>query len=491
MSDMLIANEILSLMAGATISYPDTEVFTLHPTDRVLLETHLKHGGILAGYINRYLSFEIKSHDRTYSNILAGSVDTTNVTLLVFETDTDLNDSIQTLGSNNTRIYEYFGTIGKFRRRVIIPYNQITSIEIILVKPIFTVLFNSNEGSDVVGQNINYDTLARLPIAPTKPGYTFVNWYKEASCTNIWDFDADTVTAATTIYAEWTTNSYTVTFNINGGSATGSQSIPYNTVATLPAAPTKTGYTFGGWYKEIGLVNLWSFGTNVVTGATTIYAKWTINVSVTFNSNGGSVVASQVIDCNTVATLPTPPTKTGYTFGGWYKEVSLINIWSFGINRIISATTIYAKWNVISYTVTFDSGTDGSAVTSQSIDYNTVATLPTPPTKTGYTFDAWYSDAGLTTAWTFASDLITAAATIYAKWTIISYTVTFDSGTDGSAVTSQSIDYNTVATLPTDPTRTGYTFDAWYSDVDCTILWIFASDVVTAATTIYAKWTII
>ena len=90
-----------------------------------------------------------------------------------------------------------------------------------------------------------------------------------------------------TLYAKWTINSYTVSFESNGGTAVGSQVVAYNGLATAPTAPTRTGYTFEGWYSDSDLITAFSF-TTVITADVTLYAKWTINTyTVSFNSNGG------------------------------------------------------------------------------------------------------------------------------------------------------------------------------------------------------------
>ena len=128
---------------------------------------------------------------------------------------------------------------------------------------------------------------------------------------------------------------------------------------------------------------------------TTSWAQWSINsYTVTFNSNGGSAVSNITQNYGTSITKPTDPTRTGYTFGGWYNEASLTNpvTWPFNIS---SNLTFYAKWNINSYTVTFNSN-GGSAVTAITQNYGTSITKPTDPTRTGYTFGGWYSNAALT-----------------------------------------------------------------------------------------------
>ena len=142
--------------------------------------------------------------------------------------------------------------------------------------------------------------------------------------------------------------------------------------------------------------------------------------TVTFESNGGSSVASITPIRGEFITAPPPPTKAGYDFSGWYKESDLTTPWNFASDKIGSSDiTLYAKWTEgapDTYTVTFESN-GGSAVAAKTgIAKDTTITAPTSPTRTNYTFNGWYSDLGLTTAWNFATP-ITADITLYAKWT--------------------------------------------------------------------------
>ena len=350
----------------------------------------------------------------------------------------------------------------------------------------YTVSFDSQGGNVVTAQAVNYDAKATSPTAPTKTGYVFAGWFKQSACTDVWTFTSDTVAGNTTLYAKWTINTYTVSFDSQSGSAVTSQAINYGAKATTPTAPTRTGYTFSGWFKESACTNSWTFTSDTVTGNTTLYAKWTpISYAVTFNSQSGSAVTAQAINYNEYATTPTVPTRAGYTFGGWYKEVGCTTSWTFASDKILGATTIYAKWTINTYTVTFNSQS-GSAVTAKVTNYNTAITAPTAPTKTGYTFGGWYIEAGCTNAYVFSTP-VTADDILYAKWTINTYTVTFDSQS-GSAVTPIVTNYNTAITAPTVPTRAGYTFGGWYNEAGCTSSYVF-STLVTVNDTLYAKWT--
>ena len=226
------------------------------------------------------------------------------------------------------------------------------------------------------------------------------------------------------MYAQWTINSYTVTFDKNGGTIDAnptSKTATYGgTVGTLPTAPSRTGYAFASWnMASDGSGTAFTVSTPV-TATITVYAQWTINTyTVTFDKNGGTTDANPTTKTATyqgnVGSLPTPPSQTGYTFTGW-NTANDGNGTAFTASTAVTASIpVYAQWTINQYTVDFNSN-GGSAVTSQSVNYNATATQPSDPTKTDSTFAGWYSDEGLLFAFSF-STLITASITLYAQWT--------------------------------------------------------------------------
>jgi uncharacterized repeat protein (TIGR02543 family) len=148
--------------------------------------------------------------------------------------------------------------------------------------------------------------------------------------------------------------------------------------------------------------------------------------TVTFNTQGGSAVASQTVTESGKATQPANPTRTDYTFAGWYREAACTNAWNFANDAVTADITLYAKWisaGVTTYTVTFDTQ-GGNAVTSQTVEQGGKVAQPANPSRTDYNFAGWYKEAVCTNAWNFATDLVTANITLYAKWTQGTGTVT-------------------------------------------------------------------
>jgi uncharacterized protein (TIGR02145 family)/uncharacterized repeat protein (TIGR02543 family) len=366
------------------------------------------------------------------------------------------------------------------------PITAMTTLYAKWILNTYTISFNCNGGSTISNQAIAYDSAAILPTpAPTKAGYSFAGWYSDSTLSSAFSFSTLT-TASITLFAKWALNTNTVNFNSNGGSAVSAQTIGYNTTATQPSAPTRTGYSFAGWYSDSLLTTAFNFSVPVIT-AITLYAKWTLNTyAVSFNSNGGSSISAQTIAYNAFAIQPSAPTKTGNTFAGWYSDSALATAYGFS-TPVTAAITLFAKWTVNLYTVSFNSN-GGSAAISQMIAFNSTATQPSPtPTQSGYGLLGWYSDSLLTAAFSFSTP-VTSSITLYAKWTANLYIVTFNSN-GGSSVPNQTVVYNSVATQPTSPIRTGYILSGWYLDSVLTSVFNFSTPI-TASITLYAKWTI-
>jgi uncharacterized repeat protein (TIGR02543 family) len=188
--------------------------------------------------------------------------------------------------------------------------------------------------------------------------------------------------------------------------------------------------------------------------------------TVTFQSEGGSEVASQ-IRANTPAAQPDNPTKEGHTFIGWYNGESE---WDFE-TPVTTGLILTAKWQVNQYTITFKPENGGQDIVIKQ-DYGTAITAPANPTKTGYTFAGWDK--------TIPSTMPAGDMTITARWTVNQYTITFKLENGGQDIVIKQ-DYGTAITAPANPTKTGYTFAGWDKTIPTTMP---AGDM-----TITARWT--
>lgn len=391
-------------------------------------------------------------------------------------------------------------------------------------KPIaYTVVFNSNgaEGS-MADQQMTYDTEAALSlIGYTKTGYHFLGWAKTSNA-KTGELDnleqvmnlAEKEGSKVTLYAVWGANTYAVAFHANGGTGSpmAEQSFTYDEAvkALSKNLYSRTGYSFEGWattdsasaamYKDQQQVR------NLVTeqnGELHLYAVWKAkSYTVTFDANKGETTTNSmnVTYGSAYGTLPTA-TRIGYEFTGWYTERDggevVVNS---NIVNITKDITLYAHWTAKTFTVSFNTnmGSGSSTPTEVSsihVNYDHgYGGLPVT-SRTGYTFDGWYTaGSGGTRVTADTKVALTADQTLYAHWTANTYTVTFkaNNGNFTGSVTDINITqtYDANYKLPgNEPTRSGYTFRGWYTEKT-------AGEQVTAATKmttareqeLYAHW---
>ena len=296
----------------------------------------------------------------------------------------------------------------------------------------YIIMFDTDGGSDVAPITQDYDTDITAPEAPTKEGYTFAGWLPELPE----KMPAENVT----IKALWTINKYTITFNTDGGSYIAPITQDYNTAVTAPENPSKTGYTFAGWDKNIP--------ATMPAENVTIKAQWTINqYTITFDTDGGSTIDAITQDYGTKITAPEAPTKEDYVFVGWDKEIPA--------TMPAESVTITAQWKAAKYNITWI--VDGQE-TKTTADYNKLPSYgENVPTKTA-TAEYTYEFIG----WEPELKLATEDATYTAKFkeVPIIYTITWNWNVDGK-VTNVSVAYGAAITAPADPTKEGYTFTGW------------------------------
>ena len=208
----------------------------------------------------------------------------------------------------------------------------------------------------------------------TRTGHTQVGWATVDGGEKVYGLDAVyTQNEALTLYPVWNTNKYTITFDTNGGSEIAPITQDYGTAITAPADPTREGYTFIGWDKAIP--------ATMPAENVTVTAQWEINrYTVTFDTAGGSEIAPITQDYGTAIAAPADPTREGYTFIGWDREIPA--------NMPAENVTLTAQWEINRYTVTFDTN-GGSEIAPITQDYGTAITAPADPTREGYTFIGW------------------------------------------------------------------------------------------------------
>jgi len=439
--------------------------------------------------ITLYAEWEANTYTITWKNDDGSVIDTTNVVYNNLPTHADPTKPA-------TAEYTYVFT-GWTPSIAIATANATYQATFASIKNEYTVTFVTDGGTYVNPVTAKYGSTIAEPTT-TKEGHTFTGWYyNDGGEEKKWNFTSDTVKSNITLTAHWTVNKYTVSFDSMGGSVVpSSTNVEWNTSIAKPTNPTRTDYDFVCWMyngQEFKFSN--DANPTLVKGNITLTAKWAAApyFDVTFNVDGGTAVAAQSIQRDHLVNNPgtTATTKTGYTFKGWYDKPSSdqsAKVWDFANNKITSATTIYAHWDINTYTVTYDAA-GGSDVASAQVQYNnTIATSPTT-TRTHYTFDGWYNGD---TKWVFGTDgtKVTGNVTLVARWIPVeTYTVSFDTQ-GGSLIDTQTVYKGDKATQPaSDPTKEGYTFNGWFNQATGGSQFDFANTPITAKTTIYAQWT--
>ena len=358
----------------------------------------------------------------------------------------------------------------------------------------YTITFDTDGGTAIAPISQDYGTTITAPANPTKTGYTFVGWDKTIPST----MPAENVV----IKAQWKINQYTITFDTDGGSIISPITQDYNTAITKPSDPTKDGSVFAGWDMEIP--------SNMPAENMTIKALWKKLYTITFNTDGGTEVASITKAVGEALTAPANPTKTGYTFASWNpafpeimpeNDLELKALWNknqhkvtfynhddivfkeviVGYDEYIVAPTekpewaghtflgwnlqpetkmpdedvsYRAIWDEAEFTITFvtDGGTVISPITQK---YDTDITVPADPIKTGYTFEGWDKE--------IPSKMPAANLVITAKWKINEYTLSYH--VDGSLYKSLKYVYNSEVIAEPAPTKEGYTFSGWKEEI--------------------------
>ena len=361
----------------------------------------------------------------------------------------------------------------------------------------YAITLHNGDLISSVDYNVTMDSVELS--TPSKAGYAFNGWF-EKDAIDPFKYIKGTTVGNIDLYASFTINQYTITFNSNGGSEVDPIKQDYGTTVSKPTDPTKKGYIFAGWFKDNEtFLQEWNFEIDTMpVDGTTLFAKWTpITYSVIFNENSGTgSMEGQAFTYDETKKLNANSYENkGYTFLGWSLDKDATEVKYADSQEVSNLTyennaevTLYAVWQINQYTIIFNSN-EGSAVDSITADYNATVSKPTDPTKEGHTFAGWYSNEELTAEYTFTA-MPADNITLYAKWDINQYTITFNSN-GGSAVDPITKNYATVISKPADPTKEGYIFAGWFKDNETFLQeWNFETDTVPVdGTTLYAKWT--
>ena len=386
----------------------------------------------------------------------------------------------------------------------------------------YTFTYNANGGNSgpavVTGLNVGgFVTVSNT--VPLRTGYSFLGWNSNMAGTGT-DYSAGTqyLMGATNaiIYAKWQGNPFTLTYNTNGGTTTQSPTSEGRTAGSTEnissTLPTRNGYTFTGWTTALnGTGTSYSAGSALTMPGSnlTLYAQWSAaSNAVTYNANGGSGAPGSTSAAfgSTVTVSSTVPTRTGYTFIGW-NQASGGGSTSYASGDTFSmpatSITLYAQWAAVNYLLSYDANGGTGQPLTQSIAYDPAATSnatvsATVPTRSGYDFLGWNTVAngsGTVRASSATFAMPAANVTLYAQWSLATYTVYYNANGGVGTIAPQPGRYNTTITLTSSlPTRTGYTFVGWNVAPDGTGSAFNSGATFTIPsnnTTMYAQWTAI
>lgn len=339
------------------------------------------------------------------------------------------------------------------------------------------------DGTQVLGkQVVTGSGTIKAPSAPTKAGHTFDGWYSNSELAAPFDFDNTSISSDTSIYAKFTAQECKVTYDYNTPNVSSkTEEVDYGTKVT--EAPTRTGYTFMGWYAGAKQYD----ADTPITSDVTLVAQWAVaSYTVSFNMGGAPAIGKQTVEAGGYAIQPSDPTYAGHVFKGWYTDSSYNNVFDFA-QPINAETTIYAKWaEAWTIKLYYTSGSASADETLLVEKDQVLSTLPTP-SRNGYTFKGWKDAANKDVT---AETVPSGNMELTAQWEANDCAVSFVDSLDGKAIgSSQTVKYGQKAAQPVDsPTHFGYEFDGWYEDKTCAKAFDFANTDITGDTTIYAKW---
>lgn len=344
----------------------------------------------------------------------------------------------------------------------------------------YTVSFDSNGGSLVPNQVVEFLGTAKRPTDPTREKYRFDDWYSDDSLTTVFNFSTE-ITSSIRLYAKWIRELVTVTFNAKNGSFPTYQSIPVGSVIEDAPTPTKPDSLFVAWCIDYECTTEFDM-TTPVNEDLTLYAKYIPQYSVNFFDRD-TIYETQLVKENELVIYPLTPTRENYQFEGWYTDEACTIPYDFS-DTVTASFNLYAKWVQYANNVVFHSN-GGTAVETQSVLIGQTATEPTPPTKEGYEFVFWCDDPDATNEYFFNTP-VNSELHLYARWNVNVYTISFNSN-GGSAVSADHVAHGQLLIFPDKPTKSGYVFDKWCTDEELQNEYDFETPV-TEGFTLYAKW---
>ena len=320
------------------------------------------------------------------------------------------------------------------------------------------VTYHSNFGDDdtyvvtaTTGDEYQALTTYGDTSLPERSGYTFVDWYKDANCTEV--YEPTTLMGDLHLYAKWVKTAYNVEYYVDGEKVGNTETYKVGDNVVIRDNPTKEGYTFTGW--KIGNEKAANFPMPshdvTITGE---FVKTDFNV--TYKVDGEQYGATETYKVGDNVVIRDNPTKEGYTFSGWTSDDAAFN--SSGFKMPARNVTIKGTFVANEYNVTYK--VDGAEYATDTYKVDAGVVIRDIPTKEGYTFSGWTSDDAAFNSSGFKMP----ARNVTIKGTFVAneYNVTYK--VDGAEYATDTYKVDAGVVIRDIPTKEGYTFSGWTSD---------------------------
>jgi uncharacterized repeat protein (TIGR02543 family) len=330
----------------------------------------------------------------------------------------------------------------------------------------YEVSFNTQGGTSVAGYIIGSNATITLPPAPTRAGFTFNGWFTTPTGGSPVGSTYGPHTGDLEFYAQWSPVLHNVMYEEHGGTTVPDATFVSGGTVTLPADPTRAGYTFDGWFTAQTGGTMYDPTFSPPDGNLVVHAQWTQNpFTVTYEEHGGTTVSDSEFVSGGTITLPPRPTRAGYTFDGWFTAQTGGAQYGSSFSPVDGNLVVHAQWTQVSantvFTVTYEEH-GGTTVPNATFVSGGTVTLPAAPTRAGYTFDGWFTEETDGTRFNSTFSPADENVVVHAQWTQIPFAVTFEEH-GGTTVVDDVFFSGGTVTLPAAPTRAGYTFNGWFS----------------------------
>ena len=352
-----------------------------------------------------------------------------------------------------------------------------------MTKGSYLQLSASISPSDASNKGLTWTSSNKNILTVSSSGKVYAKGFGTATIT-VQAKDGSKVKAASRIFS-----GYGISYVLNGGSNHKSNVSVYYNQAVKLYNPTRSGYSFKGWYSDSKYktrVTSYKKGTK---GNKKLYAKWSKNTyRITYKLNGGKNTKSNPSTYSVTSSISLKnPSRKGYSFKGWYSDSKYKNKVT-SIKKRTGNLTLYAKWSATSYRITYKlNGGKNTKSNPSAFTINSTVSLKNPSRK-DYSFKGWYSDSRYRTRIKTIKKGTTGNKTLYAKWSKNSYRITYKLN-GGKNTKSNPAKYSITSSVKLkNPSRKGYRFTGWYTDAACKKKVTAIKKGTTGNKTFYAGW---